>query len=73
MAKLDEEKELIGFLRAIFIVLVAIDSSLISWLFGHSQLTIKSAVVICAIIVVTIIDVLLVKYILKKIKGLEVL
>jgi len=38
VAKLDRAKEYIGFLKAIFIMLVAIDSSLIAWLFKNSEL-----------------------------------
>jgi hypothetical protein len=33
MAKLDKAKEYIGFLKAIFVMIVAIDSSLVAWLF----------------------------------------
>jgi len=46
MAKLDRYKEFIGFLKAIFLVLIAIDVSLISWLFKHSHLSMKSGLVI---------------------------
>ena len=37
MADIDEVKESIGFLKAIFLMLIAIDSSLIAWLFNHSE------------------------------------
>ncbi len=33
MAKLDEVKEFIGFLKVIFVTLIAIDTSLIAWIF----------------------------------------
>jgi hypothetical protein len=33
MAKIDEIKEFIGLLKVIFIILVAIDTSLIAWTF----------------------------------------
>lgn len=41
MAKIDKAKESIGFLKAIFLVLIAIDSSLIARLFNSSVLTVK--------------------------------
>lgn len=71
MAKLDRAKEYIGFLKAVFIMLVAIDSSLIAWLFKNPALNFYSTLVIIAISVSSIIIVLLVKYILKKIIELE--
>ena len=71
MGKLDEVKESIGLLKAIFIVLIVIDSSLIAWLFNHPSLTLASSVVIGAIMFVTIIDLLIFTNILKKIKSLE--
>jgi len=71
MAKLDEIKEFIGFLKAIFLILIVIDSSLISWLFNHSDITPKSTVVIVVIIIITIIDLILFKFILKKISELK--
>ncbi len=33
MAKLDETKEYIGFLKAIFITMLVVDTSLIAWVF----------------------------------------
>jgi len=71
MAKLDEVKEAIGLLKAIFIVLIMIDSSLIAWLFNHPSLTLASSIVIGVIMFVTVIDLLIFKNILKKIKSLE--
>ena len=71
MAKLDRAKEYIGFLKAIFILLVAIDSSLIAWLFKNSALNAHSFLVIIGISISSITIILLVKYILKKIVELE--
>ena len=71
MAKLDRAKEYIGFLKAVFVLLVAIDSSLISWLFKNTGLTTQSILVIIGISVSSLTIVLLVKYILKKIVELE--
>ena len=71
MSKLDKVKESIGLLKAVFVVLIAIDSSLIAWLFNHPSLTARSGVVIFAIIFVTFIDLIIFKSILKKINSLE--
>ena len=71
MADIDEVKESIGFLKAIFLMLIAVDSSLIAWLFNHSELNAKSIIVIFAIMFVTIIDLIIFKSIVKKIKSLK--
>jgi len=71
MADIDEVKESIGFLKAIFLMLIAIDSSLIAWLFNHSELSAKSVVVICAIMFVTVVDLIIFKSIIQKIKSLK--
>ena len=71
MAKLDKVKESIGIFKALFIVLIAIDSSLIAWLFNHPSLTTKSSIVILAIIFITVVDLIVFKNILKKINSLE--
>lgn len=71
MAKLDRAKEYIGFLKAVFIILVAIDSSFIAWLFKNSALNYHSTLVIMGISIASIALIVLVKYILKKIMELE--
>ncbi len=71
MAKLDRAKEYIGFLKAIFIMIVAIDSSLVSWLFKNSYLNSYSTLVIIGISISSIVILVLFKYILKKIEELE--
>lgn len=71
MAKLDRAKEYIGFLKAIFIMIVAIDSSLIAWLFKNSNLNLYSTLVIIGISISSIVILVLFKYILKKIEELE--
>ena len=71
MAKLDRAKEYIGFLKAVFIILVAIDSSQIAWLFKNSELNVHSTLVIIGILVSSLSIIFLVKYILKKIVELE--
>jgi len=37
MAKIDEIKEFIGFLKAIFVTMIVIDTSLIAWIFKNFQ------------------------------------
>lgn len=71
MAKLDRAKEYIGFLKAIFIVIIAIDSSLISWLFKNSALHLYSILAIIGISISSIVIIVLFKYILQKIEELE--
>ena len=71
MAKLDEIKEFIGFLKAVFLVLVAIDSSLVAWLFNHTIVNIKSVIVLFLILIITINTIILFRFILIKIKSLK--
>ena len=71
MAKLDRAKEYIGFLKAVFVILVAIDSSFIAWLFNNPKLNFDSSLVIMCICISSIVIILLVKHILKKIVELE--
>ena len=71
MAKIDRAKEFIGFLKAIFLALIAIDASLISWLFNHPSLNVNSSLVIIGIAVSSIVIIVLFKYVLKKIQELE--
>ena len=71
MATIDEVKEFIGFLKAVFLVLIAIDSSLIAWLFNHTELNTKSMIVIGVIVIITIMILIALKYILKEIKKLK--
>ena len=37
MPKIDEVKEFIGFLKAIFILMIVIDTSLIAWIFKNFE------------------------------------
>ena len=71
MAKIDKEKEYIGFLKAIFLTFIAIDSSLIAWLFNHSKLNLKSSIVLIVICIFSVTIILLFKQIIKKINDLE--
>ena len=40
MAKIDEVKEYIGFLKVVFVTLIAIDTSLIAWIFKNHIISI---------------------------------
>jgi len=71
VAKIDKEKEYINFLKAIFLTFIAIDSSLIAWLFNYSSLTTKSIIVLVAVFIFSIVIIFLFKNIIKKINELE--
>ena len=73
MAKLDEIKEFIGFLKAIFITMVIINTSLIAWIFKNSEneLIWKLYVVIVLILILSLSIALLFLKILKEIKRLK--
>ena len=69
MAKIDQVKEFIGFLKAIFITAIIIMSSLIAYLYNKD---IKdSYLVVVALVINLIIIVLLFKKIIKEINSLE--
>ena len=71
MARIDRAKEYIGFLKAIFIIVIAINSSLVAWLFKNSELNFHSTLVIIGIVITLLVIIFLFKYILKKIVELE--
>jgi len=73
MAKLDKVKELIGYLKVLFGILVAIDIAIIGWLFRNDKelSEIKITLSIAAIIVTTIAIVIINRKILQKINELE--
>ena len=73
MAKIDEVKEYIGFLKVVFVTLVAIDTSLIAWIFKNHILSDKISIYIVfgIIFIMTIIICFLFIYILKNIKKLK--
>ena len=68
MAKIDEIKEYIGFLKAIFITMIIIDTSLVAYLYKKTFF--EDIYVLVTIIFVTIIVLMLFKKILKEIKSL---
>jgi len=71
--KIDEVKEFIGFLKAIFITLVIIDTSLIAWVFKNFDIehTGRIYTVVFLTIVFSIAIGLLFGKILKEIKRLK--
>ena len=73
MGKIDKLKESIGYLKVIFSILIAIDVSLIAWIFKNSETAGDVKIIISSIIVVfvTIALILTNKTILNKIDDLE--
>ncbi|NOX15545.1 MAG: hypothetical protein GXP61_05925 [Epsilonproteobacteria bacterium] len=73
MAKIDEIKEFIGFLKVLFVTLVAVDTSLIAWIFKNHVIPDKISVYVVfgIVLVITVIVCLLFVYILKNIKKLK--
>lgn len=69
MAKIDKIKEFIGFLKAVFIVAIAVMSSLIAYLYNRNIE--DNYLVVFALFVDFIIIVLLLKKIIKEINSLE--
>ena len=69
MAKLDEIKELIGFLKAVFIMSIVIMSSLIAYLY-EKQIS-DNYLVLAVLFVDIIFMIVLLKKILKEIKSLK--
>jgi len=73
MAKIDETKEFIGFLKAVFITLIVIDTSLIAWVFKNFEIELlfKLYIVNCLIFLVSFAIAYLFIKILKEIKKLK--
>ncbi len=73
ISKLDEVKELIGFLKAIFITLIIINTSLIAWIFKNynSETGFRLYIVTTVIATITLMISILFSKILKEIKRLE--
>lgn len=73
MAKLDELKELIGFLKVLFATFVALDVSLIAWLFKNSD-DIRPIIAVGSLILIGLFSmgiILCTKAILSNIKKME--
>ena len=73
MGKIDKQKEFIGYLKVIFSILVAIDVSLVAWIFKNSSVIEDIQVIISSVIVILITIALIFtnKTILNKIDQLE--
>ncbi len=73
MSRLDRAKELIGYLKVIFGILVAIDVSLVAWLFQHANKIDDTKIILvsASVLMVTFALVYANKNILKKIDELE--
>ena len=73
MPKIDEVKEFIGFMKAIFILMIVIDTSLIAWVFKNfaDESTNRLYIVVLIILVLSIVIELLFTKILKEIKRLK--
>jgi len=73
MGKIDKLKESIGYLKVIFSILIAIDVSLVAWIFKNSD-TIGGIKAIISSIIVVLVTIALIftnKTILNKIDKLE--
>jgi cellulose synthase/poly-beta-1,6-N-acetylglucosamine synthase-like glycosyltransferase len=73
MAKIDEVKEYIGFLKVLFVTLIALDTSLIAWIFKNHAIYDKISiyVIFSTVLVLTTIVCFLFIHILKNIKRLK--
>lgn len=73
MPKIDEVKEFIGFMKAIFIMLIVIDTSLIAWVFKNfeDESMNRLYIVVMIILAISIVIGLLFNKILKEIKRLK--
>ena len=73
MPKIDEVKEFIGFMKAIFILMIVIDTSLIAWIFKNfeDESSGRLYVVVTIIFAISIAIGLLFTKILKEIKRLK--
>lgn len=73
MGRIDEVKEFIGFLKAIFVLLIVIDTSLIAWVFKNFEIESLNRlyIVVFVVLVVSLTVGLLFSKILKEIKRLK--
>ena len=73
MTKIDETKEYIGFLKAIFITMIVVDTSLIAWVFKNfdNELLFKLYIVNGLIFLISFAIAFLFIKILKEIKKLK--
>ena len=73
VAKIDKIKELIGYLKVVLGILIAIDVSIVGWLFKNEEhlSNLKIALSSFAVIIVTLGAIIVNKKILKEIDKLE--
>ena len=73
MAKIDVMKEKIGYLKVVFSISIAINISLIAWLFQHSSNISNLKIILSSIVAVmlTIAIIIINRVILNKIDKLE--
>ena len=73
MPKIDEVKEFIGFLKAIFILLIVIDTSLIAWVFKNfeNEHIVRLYIVVFLVFLLSVAIGILFSKILEEIKKLK--
>jgi len=71
MAKIDKIKENIGYLKLVFSILIAIDVSLIAWIYKNIDIGLKLIIPFIIVVIVTFAIVIVNKRILYKIDLLE--
>ncbi len=73
MAKIDEIKEFIGFLKAIFITLILIETSLIAWVFKNfeTESGLRLLIVNAVLVIIALAVGFLFKLIIREIKRLK--
>ena len=73
MPKIDEVKEFIGFLKAIFILMVVMDTSLIAWIFKNfdREPILRLYIVLIIVLFVSVAIWILFNKILQEIKKLK--
>jgi 4-hydroxybenzoate polyprenyltransferase len=73
MSKVEKYKELIGYLKVIFSILIAIDVSIIAWLFKYNDTVsdVKIILAFIAVFLITLAIIVINKKILHKIDELE--
>ena len=69
MAKIDRLKELIGYLKVVLSILVAIDVSIIAWIYQHTKANLILPFVV--VVLITFAIIVINKKILSKIDELE--
>ena len=73
MAKIDEVKETIGYLKVVFSILIAINVSLVAWLYKNDELLnlIDIVSLLSLVILITICIIYVNRQVLSKIRSLR--